>query len=362
VAGLAVCFAGCDSPPPPAPAPSIPEGLEVEFLNPDRPEALRCNPEIRLSRKVPIEVLESLSRGLLEREAEGCRFGIAAYYLPAMRPGTGAWAIAELGPEVSVSILGLSAADEERLLERAGAQGETFGTWIDDTSYASVVSLYRDASGLKLTRWYLDGGQSTEPMRVARSSQGFELHDSGAGVGRRHYRIGSAGDLESWDRGGFLSAARKVLVDVDLGKLASEEAERRSRRARAASAGQSQQRAAAAVERWRKFEQWLAHYRALDPARHPVLHLAALRDAGEREAACARLQETLGMAPAKLRDEPSPLVDAAPLLTALDRLSEACAEGLEIRVLVESAAVNETWRRVDRSVEQVVSELRPQEE
>jgi hypothetical protein len=356
------CVTACDTDAPPHPARPVPQGLEVEVLNPDRPEALRCNPEIRLGRKVSIDVLESLSRGLLEREAKGCRFGFAAFYLPAMRPGTGAWAIAELGPEVSVSILGLSAADEESLLQRASATGETFGVWVDDTSYASVVSLYRDGGGLKLTRWYLDGGQSTEPMRIARSAQGFELRDSGGGGGGRHYRLGAEGNLESWDGGGFLSAARKVRVDVDLAKLASEEAERRSRRARAASAGQSRQRAAAAEERWRKFEEWLAHYRALDPARHPVLHLAALHDAGEREAACLRLKEALGDAPARLRAEPSPQVDTAPLLAAFDRLSEACAEGLEIRVLLESAAVNETWRRLDRSVEQVVSELRLEEE
>jgi hypothetical protein len=361
-AALVACFAACDSPPPPVPLLAVPEGLEVEVLNPDRPAALRCNPEIRLGRKVPIEVLESLSRGLLEREAKDCRFGFAAYYLPAMRPGTGAWAIAELGPETSVSILGLSAADEERLLQRAAAHDEVFGVWVDDTSYASVVSLYRDGGGLKLTRWYLDGGQSTEPMQIANNGQVFELRDNGAGGGQRHYRLGAEGDLESWDGGGFLNAARKVRVDVDLAKLASEEAERRARRTSAASAGRSRQRAAAAEERWRKFQEWLEHYRALDPARHPVLYLAALQDVSEREAACERFNQALGDAPAKLRAEPAPQIDAAPLLAALDRLRQACADGLEIKVVLESAAVNETWRKLDRSVEQVVSELRPEED
>jgi hypothetical protein len=341
----------------------VPQGLEVEILNRDRPEALRCNPEIRLDRKVPAEVLETLSRGLLEKEAKDCGFGFAAYYLPAMRPGSGAWAIAELGPEVSVSILGLSAADEDTLLQRAEAQAETFGVWVDDSSYSSVVSLYRDGGGLKLTRWYPDGGRTTEPIRIARRNHGFELHDAGAGRGDRHYRLGTEGELETWDGAAFLSAARKARLDVDLGALEREEVARRARRASVASAGRSRAEAAAAEERWRKFEEWLALYHgSLEQARHPALFLAALDDVDERDAACGQLIEILGALPPGLRAPPSQQIDVDPLLSSLDRLRRACAGEREIGVLVEAAGVGEVWKKFDRSVEQVISELRPEEE
>ena len=360
---LAACVLACDSAAPPTQGAAVPDGLQVEILNRDRPEALRCNPEVRIGRKVTPEVLETLSRGLLEKEAKDCGFGFAAYYLPAMRPGQGAWAIAELGPQVSISILGLSAADEEALLRRAEEQAETFGVWVDDSSYSSVVSLYRDAGGLKLTRWYPDGGRTTEPIRIARRSHGFELHDAGARRGDRHYRLGAEGELETWDGAGFLSAARKSRLDVDLGAIEREEVARRASRARVATAGRSRAKAAAAEERWRKFEEWLTIYHgSLDRARHPSLYLAALQDPDERDAACGRLIETLRVLPPELRAPPSKQIDVDPLLLTLDRLRQACAGEREIGVLIEAAAVDEAWRKLDRSVEQVVSELRPEEE
>src|SRR5688500_9863876 len=85
LAVLAASVLACDSSAPPPRGAPVPEGLQVEILNRDRPAALRCNPEIRIGRKVTAEVLETLSRGLLEKEAKDCGFGFAAYYLPAMR-------------------------------------------------------------------------------------------------------------------------------------------------------------------------------------------------------------------------------------------------------------------------------------
>lgn len=360
--GLLVCLGACDARAP-APLSPLSEEPELEVLNPDRPRPLRCNPEIRLQRKVSAEQLESLSRRLLDTEAAGCGFGLATYYLPAMRPGSGAWAIAELGPQISVSILGLSSEDEAPLLRRAEAQGESFGLWVDDTSYASVVSLRRDVAGLKLVRFYVDGGISSDPIRIATAAHGYELRPVGAAAGGRHYRLGDEGDLEIWDGIGFLSAARKVRLDVDLAALAREDEAQRARRARAASAGRNERRAAAHEERWRKFGQWLAVYEgALGPARHPVMALGGSRDASERVAACSQLVSILDALPPELERAPSPAIDTAPLLQSLGVLRDSCAGNREIKVLLDAATATTAWRTLDRNVEQVVSELRPEEE
>jgi hypothetical protein len=360
---VVACLAACDGETPPVEHTSIPEPVKLEVLNPDRPPSLRCNPEIRLDHKITARALETLSRQLLEHEAENCGFGLATFYLPAMRPGLGAWAIAELGPEVSVSILGLSAEDESALLRRAETLGEAFGVWVDDTSYASVVSLQRDVGGLKLTRFYLDGGSSADPIRIEAAAHGFELRPAGVSRGGRHFRLGSDGDLETWDGIGFLSAARKVRLDVDLAALKSEDDSTRARRARVASAGRSQRRAAAQEERWRKFNDWLTVYEAaLGPARHPVLSLAASKDAGDRAAACTRLVEILDRVPADLGAAPSPSIDTAPLLASLDELRQACAGNREIKILLDAASATSAWRTLEREVEKVVSELRPVEE
>jgi len=309
-------------------------------------------------------VIVALSERLLESEVAGCNFGFVAYYLPSMRPGAGAWAIAELGPEIKVSILGLSAEDESALLERGQTPAEIFGVWVDDTSYSSVLSLYRDAGGLKLGRWYADGGQATEPIRITRAADGvFELADAAGGSGRR-YRLAANGDLETWDGTGALGAARNVRLEVDLAQLATSESARRAGRARAASAGRSLARAAAAEERWRKFNDWLTLYHgSLDPARNVVLFLGALHNPDERAAACSQLSEIARAVPAdRLRATPSDRIDVDPLLRSLIRLQEGCVHQREVQVLVEASAANRIWNRLDRAVEQLTAELRPEEE
>jgi hypothetical protein len=355
-------FVACEQPPPAPPPVAI--DVEFEVLNPDRPEPLRCNPEVRIARKTSPGVLSALARRLLEGEAEGCDFGLAVYYLPGMRPGSGAWAIAELGPEGKATILGLSAADEQALIERTRGPGVPLGVWVDDTSYASVVALHRDGGGVKLGRWYPDGGTATRPIKIVKSASGpHELHDAAA-VGGRRYRIGRNGDLESWDAVGFLSAARKVRVDVDLAALAAEDVARREQRARVATAGSSLRRAAAVEERWRKFAEWVALYRqSLDPARHLVLELGSPLDDDDRSDACARLAGALaGVPDDPLRAAPSDRIHVEPLLDRLTVLSQACARDRPIQVLLEAAATSAEWKVLDRVVEQVVSELQPEEE
>ena len=361
-AGLVSCLAGCDAGPPPSPSAGLPEEVEVEIMNPDRPRALRCNPEIRLDRKVSVRTLEALSRRLLETEAADCGFGLATYYLPVMRPGSGAWAIAELGPKISVSMLGLSAEDEAKLIDRAARRNTSVGLWVDDTSYASVISLARDNIGIELTRFYLDGGSSTEPIRIEKGESGFELRPA-AGGGGRHYRIGAEGALETWDGIGLLGAARKIRLDVDLAAIKREDEATRTQRLRTASANTSRRRAAAQEERWRKFSEWLEVYESsLTPARHPVRLLGGAKDADERAAACARLVEIMAALPPSVHEAPANSVDPAPLITSLVDLRESCTNSLEIKQLVDAASTTSVWRNFDRSVEQVLSELRPVEE
>ena len=59
---------------------------------------------------------------------------------------------------------------------------------------------------------------------------------------------------------------------------------------------------------------------------------------------------------------PSRSIDTAPLLASLDGLRQACDENREIKILLDAASVTAAWRTLERSVEQVVSELRPVEE
>ena len=135
---LFACLCSCDAVTSSPPSTAA-DDVEVEILNPDRPRPLRCNPEIRLDRKIAAAELESLTRRLLEREASDCGFGLVTYYLPAMQPGSGAWAIAEVGDAaVRISILGLST-------------DERYRTW---TPLAEIPQAMIDATLLQEDRFY----------------------------------------------------------------------------------------------------------------------------------------------------------------------------------------------------------------
>ena len=349
---------------PPTSPPGLPDDVGLEVLNPDRPPALRCNPEIRLGRKVSARALESLSRRLLENEAEDCGFGLATYYLPAMRPGSGAWAIAELGPQVSVSILGLSAEDEAALLRRAEAQGQAFGVWVDDTSYASVMSLQRDGSGLKLTRFYLDGGTNTDPIRIASAAHGIRAAARGSvsrrpplstrlrrrprDLGRHRVPLAPRARCDSTStsprsRARTTPSGRSALARPP--PAAPSVAPRRRRSAGASSTTGSR----STKERWARRG---IRCSPSAPRRMPTI--------GPRRA--RNWSKILDRVPPDLGPAPSPSIDTAPLLASFDDLRQACAGNREIKVLLDAASVTAAWRTLERDVEKVVSELRPVEE
>ena len=102
--------------------------------------------------------------------------------------------------------------------------------WVDDTSYASVMSSQRDAAGSSSLASISTATANTEPIRIASGEHGFELRPAGVSRGGRHFRLGSDGELETWDGIGFLCAARKIRLDVDLAALKSEDDAKRARR------------------------------------------------------------------------------------------------------------------------------------
>lgn len=350
---------GCQAPPEEPPAAPLPPDLSFEVINPMRPSALRCAPEVRLGRKVSRDVLETVANEIRRRETAECSFSFVAFYLPHMEPGSGAWAIAEFHPEAVVTVLGLSLGEEEQLLEAARELPGLLGAWVDDTSYASVITLRRAPAALVMDRLYPEGRVESEKVRIAAPGGAVRVSSEDSDILGRYYSVTSRGDLETRDDHGVVNVSPKLRLVADLQRVAAEERARRVERAASRRVTVARDQQAQEEERWGRFRDWLAQYRsALEPVRHQVMRLASLQDARTRRQSCAALTAALEAVPPGVRQSPEPRIDIADLEEILSRMNAACSDGRHIQVMVDASSAIAIWRKLDRDLRELVGQLR----
>ncbi|MDX1382575.1 MAG: hypothetical protein R3190_02970 [Thermoanaerobaculia bacterium] len=338
---------------------AVPPDLMPEIINPNRPDALRCSPDLRIAYKVSRGVLEAVVRDLLDGELDGCDFGIATFYLPHMDPGGGAWAIAELSPTVVASIIGLRPAEEKRLVEEARSVPSLVGTWIDDTSYAAVINVVSGGGSLFVERRYRGGDVAREEVVFGRygGRVGFEekeRNDLG-----RYYIVDRNGNLETHDDHGRLNEARLYRLDRDFDGLIVAERDRERERIRIAAARAESAVEARSQRRLDEWRSWLKVYReSVEPIRHPILRLAASEDGVNRERSCRELASGLAAVPTTVRAVPNAAIDIDALERALSRVNEACGAQRWVQVLVESRSAVAYWREIDRTLQLLAQQYR----
>ena len=242
----------------------VPVDLDYLILNPSRPRGLRCSPDISISYKVPRDVLGSVMRSLFVADLRDCEFGVLSFYLPHMEPGTGAWAVAEITEDFEVTILGLGALEEKDLVTQARRGGSMVGTWIDDTSYAAVVSVVQRGQVLFVERHYRSGEVTREEVVFGRydGRTGFEEKEQNE-LGR-YYVVNRRGYLETHDDHGRLSDARLFRLDRDIDRLVVDEQSRLRSRVRLAATRAEQARESGNQRRLETWHEWLGVFPHID--------------------------------------------------------------------------------------------------
>jgi hypothetical protein len=174
---------------------------------------------VQLERRVAEPELKRIAGEIRDSEAKSAITAIMMFYLPGMRVGHGVWAHVYYSPDPKVTIVGLTTAEEERLIGDVRRDNRSLiGAWLT-ASPAPVgkLTLYRERGRL-FAEWALrDGARFTEEVLESTLPGGgwrYDRRDGGAGD---HMLLTTAGTLELRDRDDVSTLTQAVIRNaVDL--------------------------------------------------------------------------------------------------------------------------------------------------
>jgi hypothetical protein len=217
--------------PTPEPTTTIRTGSTNVNVSPagSMPYAIIANGGDRSKRSFAVQLERRISEADLKRIAGDIRntdLGIqdastvVMFYLPGMKLGHGVWAHAyfpETGAQVSrtaqepkITIVGLSMADEDRLVLAARTDSRNLvGAWLTAVPVGKVT-LYRE-KGRMFAEWGLrDGSRFTEEVVEVALAEGGWRYDRRDGGTGEHLRMTPDGDLELRDRHDIITTAQTI--------------------------------------------------------------------------------------------------------------------------------------------------------
>lgn len=186
---------------------AIPSDVTYSIISENEFRHFKHSIDVRLNKKVSEQVLRSMAAKLKELERKNYERTFIAYYLPDMKPGSGAWATTHFDPNLEVRILGLTSEEEKKLTQEAMSHSrDTVGIWMDDSPYVgSTVTIFRENGKLYLETKYKDGSGSTDEMTESQSAIGTKLVEKDGNLHGEYFILDSKGDLHAGgDEGLFL--------------------------------------------------------------------------------------------------------------------------------------------------------------
>ena len=191
-------------------ASEIPSDLRYEIINETTAEDQRRSLDVRLSRKVSIEVLEAVARRLRDHAPRRFARTFIVYYLPGMEVDAGGWATSHFTPELKVQILGSPLGGGSLLDRMRREHGEGLvGVWENNQpGFAGTFVLFATESGFGLERIFPDGSVGRKELVERSSSVGRRFEDPENRFGEFYLLRG--GNLELHDTEGIVFRASPV--------------------------------------------------------------------------------------------------------------------------------------------------------
>ena len=157
---------------------------------------------VRLSKKISEEQLRQLALDLRAKEPKQYDRVFITYYQPGMEVGAGAWATTHFNPNLVVSILGMTAEQEAKILQaKPKASAQVVGTWYNQ-QLGKVTIMKKDSEHVIETLYY-DGSKGTDKVvsYTLRGRPAFKEPDNELG---EHYIVEANGNLGLYDNLGLI--------------------------------------------------------------------------------------------------------------------------------------------------------------
>lgn len=190
------------------------DGATYSIISEDDFRDDRRTVQVRLDKKVSAETIKIIAQSIKKTEHSKFKRTFIIYYLPDMKVGSGGWATSHFEPDLKVSILGLSAKEENAMTqaaETASAGRDVVGVWLDEDAYAGVtITVYRENKKLYVESKYKDGSESTAEMTENKLSNGTRLVEKGGNPHGEYLVLGNNGDLQAGGKNGIFLKYKKL--------------------------------------------------------------------------------------------------------------------------------------------------------
>ena len=188
------------------------QGVSYTIIEKYSMGSIKLSIDIRLEQKVSKDFLHKLALKLRREEPIKYDRMFILYYLPGMKPGSGAWASSHFNPNLKVNILGTTIEEEKALMSKPkDSSGEIIGEWIDESPYVGgKYTLLKRSGKIIMIRKFPDGSGSEKEMIQKKQSGKLRFEEKGGNDFGEYYLIESNGQLGAYDDAGLISTMRSI--------------------------------------------------------------------------------------------------------------------------------------------------------
>jgi len=188
------------------------QGVKYTIIKKSNLRSIKCSIDIRLEKKVTRDFLHKLALTLREAESRKYDRMFILYYLPGMKPGSGAWATSHFNPNLEVKILGITIEQEKALMTKStDSSGEIIGEWLDEAPYVGGKYTFLNKNGkIIMIRKFKDGSGSEEEMIQKKQSGRLRFEEKGGNDFGEYYLIERNGKLGAYDNEGLIRTMRSI--------------------------------------------------------------------------------------------------------------------------------------------------------
>jgi len=187
-------------------------GVNYTVIEKTNLQNIKGSIDIRLEKKVPKDFLQKLALKLRETELRKYDRLFITYYLPGMKPGSGAWATSHFNPNLEVKILGTTIEEEKALKDRPkDSSDEIIGEWLDESPYVGVkYTLMKKNGKIIMVRKFKDGTGSENEMIQKKHSGRLRFEEKDGNDFGEYYLIERNGNLGAYDSAGLITTIRAI--------------------------------------------------------------------------------------------------------------------------------------------------------
>ena len=188
------------------------QGVNYTVIEKSNMGSIKSSIDIRLEKKVSKDFLHKLALKLQKAEHRKYDRMFITYYLPGMKPGSGAWATSHFNPSLEVKILGMTIEEEMASKnESNGSSSEKIGEWLDESPYVGAkYTFLRRNSKIIMIRKFKDGSGSEKEMIQKKQSGRLRFDEKGGNDFGEYYLIERNGNSGVYDNAGLINTMRPI--------------------------------------------------------------------------------------------------------------------------------------------------------